>query len=185
MDLFKYVKPNYYPIRTKLGYGCLNTSRKPYEKAKRRKVLRFLRKYKFDISETWSLDCTIMYWLSDNVGGFFRECGNQWDWGETDLEGNRWNEGVATENFIKAEKLRQDEYLKRLKEYLINTNDGEYSRFIAFVIPRILHLSEHTNGYPTMYKNFEEWQKTMKEMVDELEKHNVDKFIENFFSLWD
>lgn len=53
MDLFKGIKPNpprLWSINGRIGYGCVNS---------KRKYGRYIRKYGFDITEVWNLDCTI------------------------------------------------------------------------------------------------------------------------------
>lgn len=85
-----------------INYGY---RRKNVNKEKR-KALRNIRKYGFDTSECWNFDTTIMRYLSDNFGEFFRECGSPDDWGNYDTKGNHW-------------------------DYVI---DGDYSAFLKQVI---------------------------------------------------
>lgn len=194
-ELFKHIKPNPYPLCTKYGYGCISVTRGEYYKANRRKVLRYIRHYGFDISETWNLDRTIMKWLSDHVGGFFRECGCKDTWNDVDFDGNGWdvkeitisNLGIynneALLRCIEAEGARTEEYLKQLEQWLGTTQ--QYSEFIEFVIPRLIYLAQHSCGYPAYFGNFEEWQKMLKSIVVDFQKHKFDNFVKYFFNLWD
>lgn len=182
-NLFKYIKPNPYPLCTKYGYGIIPITTDKYEKANKRKVLRYIRHYGFDITETWSLDFTIMRWLSDHVGGFFRECGDRSTWDEIDLEGHSYD---TSENCIEAEKARIQEFKKQLKEFLETANKDILVEFQDFVIPRLRYLSQHTHGYPVTYNNGNHWRLTLMEMANTFEMGYYDeRFVEDFFLLWD
>lgn len=183
MELFKNIKPNPYPLRNKLGYGCITTSRKKYNKVNKRKVLRSIRKLGFDYSECWNLDYTIMCWLSDNVGDFFRKCGSVDDWSDYDLNGNEW--ANYNKDTIELEQARRTEYLNQLSTYFTTCSGEEYLKFLDFVIPRLIYLIEHIHGYPAEFNTFKDWQNELKNIVVELPKRNVTKFIDNFYSLWD
>lgn len=185
-DLFKCIKPNPYPMKGKggtIGYGCF-TTRKPFNKVNKRKLSRYYRKYGCDITETWNLDYTICAWLSDNVGGFFRECGPIDSWSEYDLEGNEYTTKI-TEDFFKADDLRHEEYQRQVKIYLLTCSEPDYNKFIKYFIPRILLLKDFTNGYPSKFNNFEEWRKTMEQIIEGLYRRDVTLFVDNMFLLWD
>lgn len=188
-DCWKYIKKNPYALKNRagfIGYGCRCRKRNKYYFVAKRRSFRDYRKYGFDISETWSLDYTISAWLSDNVGGFFRNCGSIDSWGEVDLEGNSWAIGDDLKPFIKAEEIRRESFLVNLKEFLQNGDKVIVTNFIKFVVPRLDYLSKHINGYPADFKSFLEWQNCMISMKDELLSNNFsENFIKYFFSLWD
>lgn len=172
-NIFKGIMPNPYPLRTKYGYGYLSD---------KRKILRYFRKYGFDISETWNLDETIAQWLSDNVGGFFRDCGRTSAWSEYDLDGNPVSYNEET---VALEKARKNEYLKQLHNYLTTCSGENYLKFLEFIIPRLIYLVDHAYGYPDEFNTFKDWQNMLKSIVVELSKRDIAKFVSNFYSLWD
>lgn len=180
--LFKNLKPYAYPLKTKYGYGYIINS---YNKNKtdKRKVRRYIKHYGFDISEAWNLDTTIMQWMSDNVGGFFRECGSSYSWSDYDINGIEWSS--YSKETLDLDNKRHIEYQYQLKQYLLNCSQEDYKKFIDFVIPRLTYISQYTNGYPANFTAFEEWKKTLSIMINELPKGNVQLFIENFYALWD
>ena len=115
-----------------------------------------------------------MRWLSDNVGGFFRECGDEED----------WNEFYTMHDFKKAMQLvekRKKSYEEHLEEYL-KTDNGEAYRFI---MPRLLYFGKTQIGYPAALYSKEEWDKILKEMVQGMWQNDYKLFVENFFYLWD
>lgn len=187
MEIFKCIKPNPYPLKRdkgKLGYGYLSRRAK-YHKVNRRKALRQIRKYGFDITETWNLDNTIMMWLSDNVGGFFRECGNFDDWSNYDLNGVPYKE-ANPKLIVEAEETRRDYFLDNLDMFLKDYTGPLKEKFIKFVIPRIHFLADHSCGYPAGVKSFESWQKQLHSIANKLEtEHYSVGFLIHFFSLWD
>lgn len=171
-----------------INYGY---RRKNVNKEKR-KAFRSIRKYGFDTSECWNFDTTIMRYLSDNFGGFFRECGSPDDWGNYDFEGNSWETIIKyttkeyyTENLIKADNLRVETYKEHLKDFL-NTEEGHKVIF-EFIIPRLLYFIKHHQGYPALegIDSDEEWTEILKEMNYQLSMFNSDLFIKYFFNLWD
>ena len=181
MELFECIKPNPYTMKNKngnIGYGFLASKAK-------RKYGRYIRKYGFDITETWSLDNTIASWLSDNVGGFFRKCGSFDDWSDYDLNGVPYKD--TTMNLIvEAEDTRRDYFIKKLDEFLRGDNEELVLKFCKFVVPRIHFLADHTDGYPADSKSFESWQKQLHSMANKLEtEHYSVEFLLHFFSLWD
>jgi hypothetical protein len=179
MELFKGINPNpprLWSINGRIGYGCVSS---------KRKYGRYIRKYGFDITEVWNLDCTIACWLSDNVKGFFRECGDIVSWSCYDLEGNILDFDSNYKDVIKAEQLRREEFQKQLKQFLLNANDEWYNKFSSYVIPRINFLSSTCHGYPSELESYEKWQEILRTMVINLEQKDVDLLIKHFFSLWD
>lgn len=185
MDIFKGIKPSPYPLRNKLGYGCITTSRKKYNKVNKRKLFRSIRKLGFDYSECWNLDYSVMCWFSDNVGGFFRSCGAPDDWSDYDLNGYRWPN--YNKDTIELEQSRRKEYLAQVSNYLHNCTGEEYLQFLDFIIPRLIYLIEHIHGYPATFNTFADWQNELKFMVTNLPKRNnsINTFVENLYSLWD
>ena len=171
-----------------INYGY---RRKNVNKEKR-KALRSIRKYGFDTSECWNLDTTIMRYLSDKVGGFFRECGSPDDWGNYDLEGNfvetiikYTTKEYYAENFIKAYNLRVETYKEHLKEFL-DTEEGRKVIF-EFITPRLYYFIKHHQGYPVLegIESDEEWTEILKEIDYQLSMFNSDLFVKYFFDLWD
>lgn len=166
-----------------INYGYLS---KNVNKEKR-KALRSIRKYGFDTSECWNFDTTIMRYLSDKVGGFFRECGSPDDWGNYDTKGNPWDSITNSDysDFIKAYVLRVETYKEHLKDFL-NTEEGHQVIF-EFIIPRLFYFIGHHEGYPALegIDTDEEWVEILKEMNYQLSSFKTDLFIKYFFNLWD
>ena len=185
MDSFKNIKPNPYPLKTKYGYGCIDVSRKKHHKVSKRNALRSIRNIGFDYSETWGLDYTMSAWLSDYVGGFFRQCGQIDSWASYNLEGTPLNLAKNTKECIEAESARIEEFKAQLSNFL-KTDSLLRDKFIWFVYPRLEFLAEHSNGYPPHFDNYEAWKKCIKKMGQDLkyDKYSQD-FIEHFFCLWD
>jgi hypothetical protein len=185
MEEFKYIKSNPYPLKDCkgfFGYGCIYNKQKRYNKVNRRKLNRYYRKYGFDITECWSLDYTIMAWLSDNIGGFFRECGIQDNWSDCDLEGNTDD----IKKIFEADDIRQQAYLEYLKYFLEHEiTEEQWISFLMFISPRLNYLRQHTFGYPSGVDSFENWQNTLYKMEEDLHHKKFDLFIEWFFALWD
>jgi hypothetical protein len=188
MNPFECIKPNPYPMKNRngyIGYGCLTNKRTKANIVSKRKCGRYIRKYGFDITETWSLDYTIASWLSDNVGGFFRKCGNFDDWSDYDLNGVPYKK-TTTERLIEAEQIRQDYFLDELETFLEDYTGPLKDKFCEFVVPRIHFLADHTHGYPAGVKSFESWQKQLHSIANKLEtEHYSIGFLNHFFSLWD
>lgn len=167
------------------GYRSKNVNKE------KRKALRSIRKYGFDTSECWNLDTTIMRYLSDKVGGFFRECGSPDDWSNYDLEGNfvetiikYTTKEYYAENFIKAYNLRVETYKEHLKEFL-DTEEGRKVIF-EFITPRLYYFIKHHQGYPVLegIESDEEWTEILKEIDYQLSMFNSDLFVKYFFDLW-
>jgi hypothetical protein len=180
-EIWKDVKPFSYPqkgINGYYNYGYSPKRRTRYYKLRKRKVYRQIRKYGFDVTECWNLYNTIMRWLSDNVGGFFRECGDENDW---DANLNSSNYMVV----IELCKERQYSYQQHLKEYLESLTGDNYHQFLDFVIPRLVYFEKHFVGYPAKFNSDEEWNKILKEMVQGMCQNDYKLFVENFFYLWD
>ena len=179
--IWKDVKPFSYPqkgIDGYYNYGCRPKGRTRYYKLRRRKVYRQIRKYGFDVTECWNLYHTIMRWLSDNVGGFFRECGDE----------NDWDGGLNPSNYVVIMELckkRLYSYQQYLKEYLQSLDRDNYHQFLDFVIPRLVYFEKHFVGYPAKFSSGGEWHTILKEMMDRLMERDTKLFVEYFFYLWD
>ena len=188
MNPFECIKPNPYPMNNKsgyIGYGCLTNKRTKANIVSKRKCSRYIRKYGFDITETWSLDYAIASWLSDNVGGFFRKCGSFDDWSDYDMNGVPYNE-ANPKLIIEADEVRHDYFLKKLEDFLRGDNEELVHKFNNFLLPRLSYLTDHTCGYPSDFNSFEEWQDYLNQMIDEMARNRYsEKFINHFFSLWD
>ena len=176
-SIWENVKPFSYPQKGADGcfnYGYRYNCRKPGQKLQKRKVYRQCRKLGFDASETWNLCDSIMRYLSDNVGGFFRECGNDW----FDLDINT-KEAAALEN------LRMESYKLHLKDYLYTRNQSHYE-FVNFVVPRLIYLRNHYTGYPAKFDYSVEWDSILDKIIEDVKQSiDYDLFIEHFFNLWD
>ena len=199
MELFECIKPNPYPLKGRrfIGYGCIPKHKNKYDRVNKRKYGRYIRKYGFDLTETWSLDYTIAAWLSDNVGGFFRRCGLRDDWSDYDLEGNE-RENADTSDikklfkepknyrpFYQAEEAREEEFLKQLDNFLKTADKDIIKKFINFVVPRLMYLAQNAFGYPGDFKTFDEWQNCLKKMCEDLFNTGYSEtFIKHFYSLW-
>lgn len=164
------IKPFKYPMKganNMIGYGCSSKKRRSGYKRKYKRQLRDFRKFGFDTSECWSLDYTLMCWLSDNVGGFFRECGSPDDW------------------TIEEEKVMVPKFEGELKKWL-DSKDENFDGFTSFVIPRINWLIKYSHGFPAMLDSFEEWTNILQEMNEAFKNDTYsEKFITYFFNLWD
>jgi hypothetical protein len=185
--LFGCIKPFPNPAKHSgrhIGYGCFETRHKGY-KMNRRKLGRYIRKFGFDVTETWNLDNTIMCWLADNVGGFFRMCGPMESWSDYDLDGNEANYKENGKAVIEAEEARTECFIKSLEAWLGSCNDEIYNKFVDFVEPRLDFLAEHTNGYPVDFGNYGEWQGTLLKMSRDLRARDYWLFTRYFFNLWD
>lgn len=187
-ELFKNIKPNRWPIKGQngfFGYGAIPRNRSIYRCGGKRKFYRYLRVYGFDVTETWSLDYTITCWLSDNIGGYFRECGSIDKWSDFDLEGNAWVPGGNYEPFAAADRARREDYLLHLDIFIKESDETIIQKFIDFVVPRLDYLAKKTNGYPGDFKTFSEWKELLFKMVKYLKtEHYSEDFIKYFFSLW-
>lgn len=182
------IKPNSYPIKgnyNRIGYGYRVKNRSKYHKVEKRKAYRNIRRLGFDVTETWDLDMTIAFWFSDNIGGFFRECGSPDVWDSEDLDGNPidYNNEKSIQKCIKAEKFRREEFLKNLENAL---NQSEIlEKFIPFVLPRLKFLAKHKMGCPVNI-SFEEWNFIIRDMIECFENQTYSNyFTEYFFALWD
>jgi hypothetical protein len=176
-SIWKDVKPFSYPQKgadSCFNYGYRYKYRKPEQKLQKRKVYRQYRKLGFDASETWNLCDTIMRYLSDNVGGFFRKCGNADDW---------FDENTSSKEAVTLEDLRIESYKQHLEEYLSTTQD--YHKFLDFVIPRLLYFTKHRCCYPCMCDSDDKWEKILKEMMENLVNSDYNLFVKYFFCLWD
>ena len=187
--LFKNIKPNPYPLCKKGSvYGCIETRRSKYgKKANKRKIGRYIRTYGFDLTETWNLDTVIHDWLSDHIGGFFRECGSIDSWSDYTLDGEPWDTVSNHVLCIQAEDARKDAYLNKVSEFL-KSNTNEVEKFKAFIIPRLRYFGRHVWGYPATdeFSTLESWQECISKIADELENIGYsESFIENYFGLWD
>ncbi len=190
-EIWKYTKPFSYPMKGAngcVGYGYRTRKRKPNQKAQKRKIGRDIRHYSFDTSECWELYTTVMEYLSDNGGGFFRTCGNADDWYLFDAQGNPYPEKATTKEelvpFFDAEAARRKSYKKHLCAYL-ELNPEHYLSFLHFIIPRLIYFESHHQGYPEPFNSDEEWRLTLRQMIVDLTKGNDKLFIEYFFNLWD
>lgn len=182
-EIWNNVKPFSYPqkgINGYYNYGYSPRKRTRYYKLKRRKVYRQIKKYGFDATECWNLYSTIMRWLSDNVGGFFRECGDE----------DEWDKDLTTDNYkeiIELANKREESYKEHLTEHLESLEkEDEWDTFIDFVIPRLTYFENHFGSYPAKFNTGEEWHIVLKKMIEELD-WNTDStlFVEYFFNLWD
>ena len=188
-ELFKNIKPNRRPIKGQngfFGYGTIPSSRSKLGYGDKRRLNRYLRKYGFDVTESWSLDYTITGWLSDNIGGYFRECGSIDKWSDFDLEGNAWDPEKDYRAFAVAERARQEDYLQHLDNFMKESDKDVVQKFVDFVVPRLDYLSKHLNTYPANFKPFHEWQELLFKMVKDLKTERYSKdFIKYLFALWD
>lgn len=178
------------------GYGLVKrTGRQKYHNHHpQRKARREIRKYGFDLSETWNLDYTFMCWLSDTFGGFFRLCGEADNWGNYDENGNYLKEidneisKIPHSVFMKMgeyENMRTQSYLKHLKDFLENATVEDIRKFSDFCSPRLRVLADTTISYPPNY-DYDEWRKTVKGMATAFDNCLYsEKFVEDFFCLWD
>lgn len=181
------IKPNIYPIKGncgRIGYGYRFKTRRKNHKVEKRKAYRDIRRIGFDTSEAWELYTTIAGWLSDNVGGYFRKCGDPETWDENDLAGNPiiWGDPESTSKCFKADVARQEEFLMNLKGYLENSISEE---FISFVLPRLKFFTKYVHGCPHN-ETFEGWKSKLEDMIDKFERGTYSTyFIIYFFALWD
>lgn len=184
----EYIKPNPYPVKgscNRIGYGYRFKKRSKYGKVEKRKAYRECRKFGFDLSETWDLDVTIMGWLSDNIGNYFRECGDPSSWDDVDLEGNPISKDNMQDCF-KAGIERRKEFLEQLEKFLVNCEPNKFYKFTQFVIPRLTILRHNSHGYPYGVKSLQEWKDILNNMINSFLLGGHDKnFIKYFFSLWD
>lgn len=183
-SLFEPIKPFTYP--QKGAYGRINYGyRHRNINKEKRKALRSIRRLGFDNSECWELSTTIMCWFSDNVGGYFRECGSADDWSMYDLDGVYWEDNPTKDysGFIEAGKARVQDYKEHLEEWCATSN--RYSEFIEFVIPRLIYFTQHHQCYPGDLHSREDWTEILKVMVEDLVKCDTKLFIKYFFNLWD
>lgn len=178
----------------RIGYGFRYKHKRPYDKMQKRKAYREIKKYGFDLSETWSLDYTIMLWLSDTFGGFFKICGCCDNWAHYDLDGNYidfWDhkdDKNHYDNMYKYETTRYNSFRKHLND-LLNTNDPKViSKFSEFCSPRLRILAKFSHGWPSgeKYKNYEDWINVIIDMADKFDNGTYSQnFIDDFFCLWD
>ena len=196
-DFWKGVKPHHKPekgFNGVIGYGCRRKTRSRFDKSQKRKAYREIRKYGFDLSEVWNLDCTIMSWLSDEFGGFFTICGSSDNWSNYDMEGNYvdfWENYKADgyiQNAAEWEKIRTESFMKHLKDLLDNASEEDKKKIAEFCSPRLRKLADITHGWPPSddFHTFEDWKKEIYNMADKLDEGEYSEyFISYFFSLWD
>ena len=186
---WNHIVPNLFPLKGRrgyIGYGCRKKHKDPFHRCGRRQSYRDFRKHGFDTSETWSLDYAAAGWLSDNVGGFFRQCGSIDSWEDINLDGDRWEYGKDIKTFIEAGQTRRASFLVHLEEFLNSGDREKYLQFITFIIPRLRYMINHTHGYPVDYENLDSWKQSLNEMIDKFKEGTYSKqFIDNFFFLWD
>lgn len=188
-DCWKNIKP-YKKNNSFFGYGCLRKTRKKGFKVEKRKYLRYVRKYDFDITETWNLDYTIIRWLSNHVGGFFKLCGNFDEWDLIDVEGNKIDiyDGESINRCNKAYQLRQESFQNHLKDFLDEKQNEKFKDFCKFIVPRLRHFAVYTISYPSQieeYNTIKKWKKAINEFVDKFKEKNYDiRFIRDLFYLW-
>lgn len=186
--VFKYTKPFLNPMKGRnghFGYGYYNKRSRGYFWCgpQKRQYLRDLRRYGFDTSDNFSLYRTIMLWLSDNIGGMFRQCGDSTDWEDNTLDGTPWcytlkgNEDLA-EKCIEAGEARKEFYKELLDEFLTSGNNKQIEAFRGFVIPRLRYFSQEINW--TLNENGDD----VVAMVAAFEKGEYKLFIDNIFSLY-
>jgi len=180
----------------KFGYGYWRKKGLEHgdKRNHKRQCLRQIRKYGFDNSETWGLDYTIMRWLSDNYGGFFRICGNPDNWNNYTLDGTYldfWEHRKDKDYYEvtnKAEEARYNSFKVHLKHFLDNATPQEMKGMASFCSPRLRRLKELNHGWPATddFPTFEDWQNELLNMADKFEEGTYSPyFISYFFSLWD
>lgn len=172
--------------RQGIGYGY---RRPPKQK---RKALREIKKLGFDKSEIWGLSHTIMEWLSDTFGGFFKKCGSSDSWGDYDLKGRRvdfWGNRDSEDywkELKKWEDTRYNSFKNHLRDFL--KNSGEIKKVSDFCSPRLRYLAKVARGYPGggKYSTLQDWTDSIRKMAEDLENGiPSENFIEDFFTLWD
>lgn len=148
-------------------YGNINYGFQKRKSKYRRKAYRQIRKQGFDNSEVWSLDCTIMCWLSDTFGGYFRMVG----------ERNNWYDGKDYEKY----ESRQEEYC----QYLDNFYQAYFPEINYFVLPRLKVLYKTHREYPC-YLTAEKWDDILKQMINSMEQNQYTPLLSKYlFNLWD
>lgn len=175
----------------RFGYGFYERRyRRDFKKGltnTKRHYLRTMRKIGFSPSETWNLDCTIMRWLSDEFGGFFRECGSQEGWTTYSLDGVHRRE-LPMEIIIESNKVRVESYKSHLRGLLDNANSETLRKIASFCVPRLKVLKKYKISYPCGddIKSMEDWDDILDKMILGFEEGSYDDlFIEYFFALWD
>jgi hypothetical protein len=184
-ELWKNIPTNRYPMKGNngyIGYGYREGKRKKGYCVEKRKVGRDIRKYHFDRTMSWNLDTSVMNWLSDNVGGFFRKCGTHESWSDYDINGNKTED---TKKRMEAEYARENAYLKYLDEFLRTCDDKTFNKFRDFVCPALYYISQNTISYPGGF-TIDSWKETVYKMWESFANGKLSKeFIDNFYSLWD
>lgn len=177
-----------------INYGYRRKGRSPYTKREKRKAYRQIRKYGFDFSELWGLDLTIMRWMSDTYGGFWRTIGDPDNWNDYDLDGKYydfWQNHNNPEHFEKISlwsRTRHDSYKLHLRNFLDKMSFEEFKQYAAFVSPRLRKLADIIHGWPSgeKFPTFEDWQNEIRNMANRFDNGTFsESFIEYFYSLWD
>lgn len=178
-----------------INYGYRSKRRNSYKtKCEKRKTFRQIKKYGFDLSELWGLDVTIMRWMSDTYGGFWRMVGNPDSWNDYDLDCNYvdfWQNRNNPEYFEKMtlwSRTRYDSYKLHLRDFLENMSSEEFEQYAAFVSPRLRKLADIIHGWPSgeKFPTFEDWQNEIRNMANRFDNGTFsESFIEYFYSLWD
>lgn len=159
-----------------LNYGLVKKNSKEYRNALRA-IRKNYKKYgaKFDNTEVYALDLTLFKFIYKR--GYSKHPYLKWYIiGDTH---KYWDVSIRD---YSLSMLNQEEEIRKtiLLEVLINHKQ----EIINFLLPRMKAYYDSNIGYPVKFDTFVNWQKYIKETIEELEKGEIEKFINEMQNFW-
>lgn len=159
-----------------LNYGLVKKNSKEYRNALRA-IRKNYKKYgaKFDNTEVYALDSTLFKFIYKR--GYSKHPYLKWFINGTPIQ--YWNIlpwDYSLEYINKEEELR--------KTILLEVLVHHKQKIVQFLLPRMKAYYDSNIGYPVKFDTFVNWQKYIKETIEELEKGEIEKFINEMQNFW-
>ena len=159
-----------------LNYGLVKKNSKEYRNALRA-IRRNYKKYgaKFDNTEVYALDLTLFKFIYNR--GYSKHPYLKWY-----ITGDTYKYWNVTLRNYSLSMLNEEEEIRKtiLLEVLIKYKE----EIVKFLIPRMKAYYDSNIGYPVKYDTFTNWQNYVKETVEELEKGEIEKFVNEMQNFW-